>query len=79
MIDEGVLTTATNTWTGMSGNWNVASNWSLGAMPSACTHVIVNTPVTVTVPEDFSGRAKSITLSNNAFMDILAGGFILTD
>lgn len=79
MIDEGVLTTATNTWTGMSGNWNVSSNWSLGAMPSACTHVIVNTPVTVTVPEDFSGRAKSITLSNNAFMNILSGGFILTD
>lgn len=78
MTDEGV-TPVTNTWTGASGNWNVASNWSLGLVPARCMHVIINTNVTVTVPAGITAMAKSVTTSNQANLIVVNEARLETD
>lgn len=77
MIDEGVAP-VTNTWIGGNGLWNVASNWSLGIVPARCMDVIINTSVTVTVPDGYTGYAKSVTTSNGAVLIIVEGGALET-
>ena len=77
MTDEGV-TPVTNTWIGGNGFWNNGSNWSLGIIPARCMDVIINTGVTVTIPDGYTGYARSVTTSNGAVLILVEGGALET-
>lgn len=53
-------------WLGKNSNWNDASNWSCGEIPTATTNVVI--PVSNNLPEIFSGIASvdSISIDKNA-------------
>ncbi|MBK7524277.1 MAG: hypothetical protein IPI53_08970 [Saprospiraceae bacterium] len=75
MVDDGAPV-FTNVWIGGSGNWNISSNWSLGFLPAKCTHVIINTNVTVTVPAHYRALAKSVNVINGANLVVITGGIL---
>ena len=67
MYDENVV--STNTWlpTG-GGDWQVASNWSLGSLPKACEDVIIpasGTPRVITIPTGSDAFGRSLFLGGN--------------
>jgi hypothetical protein len=78
IVDDGA-SVFTNIWTGGSGNWNIPSNWSLGFLPAKCTHVIINTNVTVTVPSHYTALAKSVNVINGANLIVATGGILDSD
>ena len=54
----------TNTFTGPTGgNWNVATNWSLGTVPTTNNPVLINSNTTVNLVS--SSSAGAVTLSGN--------------
>ena len=58
-----VVFTATNTYTGSTGgNWNTASNWSLGTVPTSTDDVVIPSGKTVVLNVS-SVNAKSVTVS----------------
>jgi len=63
-FDEGL--TETNTWsvTG-GGNWNTASNWSLGVVPQGCHDVVfpATSSRSVSIPSGLEAFARSITIN----------------
>jgi hypothetical protein len=67
------LPCVTNSWTGGTGNWNVAGNWSCGTVPDGSTDITVasGTPtidLDVTIPS-----GKTLTLSGSASLTVAAG------
>ncbi len=57
-ITGGVISTLTDEWISTaSGNWNVGSNWSTGAVPTANEPVIINVP----------GASPTITISSGSY------------
>jgi hypothetical protein len=67
----------TTTWTGtVSTDWNVAGNWSFGAVPTSSVNIIVpnqtNDPVVNEVPAT-PAQANSITIESGAVLTIAAG------
>lgn len=71
------LSCATNSWSGGTGNWNVAGNWSCGTVPDGSTDIAI-TSGTPTLNTDFTLPAgKSLTLSGTANL-LIAGGKTLT-
>ena len=60
------------TWTGGSGNWNEAANWSCGLVPGSGDDAIINNGGTVTLTANAS--VSSLTLSNGT----LTGSYNLT-
>jgi photosystem II stability/assembly factor-like uncharacterized protein/Leucine-rich repeat (LRR) protein len=62
----------TVTWIGGSGNWNVASNWDMGFVPSICDRVLISDGST-TIPGDFHAHAKSVRIENGAILTVDAG------
>ncbi|GEM_PF-4963141 len=75
------------TWTGgTSGNWNVPSNWSTGALPTISDNVIIPAGNRVTVPVNMAAPgAQALTLkisaddangTNTAVVDIADDSFI---
>jgi Leucine-rich repeat (LRR) protein len=63
-----------NTWIGGTGNWNTASNWSLGVVPSRCTDVVINgtTGSNITIPAGFTALARSITVNSGRTLTVSA-------
>ena len=62
-LEERVLL-STVTWVAKgSGNWNIAANWSTGAVPQAGASVVINksSSVTVTLPASTSIGSLSLT------------------
>ena len=71
-LEERVLL-STVTWVAKgSGNWNIAANWSTGAVPQAGASVVINksSSVTVTLPASTSIGSLSLT---GAMMNITGG------
>jgi hypothetical protein len=66
-IDEGVV--LTNTYNGPGiGDWNVASNWTLGIVPELCHEVVIsNDNVNIQAPT--IGRARSVQLNGSAALN----------
>jgi hypothetical protein len=54
------------TYTGASGNWNVATNWSPNGIPTATDDVIIPSGKSVSVP--INAVAKSVTISGSLSM-----------
>lgn len=67
------VTIVPNNWTGGSGNWNVASNWSGNAVPDGSSDITISSG-TPTLDVDFTLPAgKSLTLSSTGGMVVGAG------
>jgi hypothetical protein len=63
----------TNTWSGGSGNWNVAGNWSCGSVPDGSTDISIASG-TPTMNVDFTlPSGKSLTISGSGALTIAAG------
>ncbi len=45
-----------------SGNWNAPALWSCGTIPTALDAVVIDAAHTVTLPESYSAKAKSVEL-----------------
>ncbi len=67
----------TNTWLGLTSEWNKPTNWSLGMIPSACAKLIVNTGVpflpTIT---GINNTCYSLTLNNGANINMASGAIL---
>jgi len=71
------LPCVTNTWSGGTGNWSVAGNWSCGSVPDGSTNIAI-TSGTPTLDANFtipSGKSLSISGTGNL---IIAAGKTLT-
>lgn len=76
--DENVITT--NTWLPSGGgDWQTASNWSLGTLPKPCEDVVIPTSgssrvITIPMSTDAFGRSLTIggnnTVINNGMLSI---------
>lgn len=72
--------TATNTWTGGTGNWNVRSNWSLQSVPQSCHHVIIPSGSNMAepvIPTNIQSTIRSITLQNGRNLMIQTGSQLI--
>ena len=43
------VSAATVSWVGSSGDWNIATNWSTGALPGAADDVVIDRPGALTI------------------------------
>jgi trimeric autotransporter adhesin len=72
-----VTVTIPKTWTGGNGNWNVAANWSDGAVPVNSDHLLINTGnPKLNVDYTVGG---SLTLSGTGSLTVEAGKTLLVD
>ncbi|MBK9733681.1 MAG: hypothetical protein IPO92_01420 [Saprospiraceae bacterium] len=78
LIDD-VASPVTNTWIAASGDWNIATNWSLGTVPSRCQNVIISgvTGIIVTIASGQIGLARSITIQSGKSL-VISGSASLT-
>lgn len=63
-----------------SGNWNVATNWDLGAMPTgdAYAHIESSKIATISSTVDQINRAQIGTTSGTGTLNVVTGGWINT-
>ncbi|KIA86818.1 hypothetical protein [Flavobacterium sp. AED] len=61
VLVQAVVFSQTNTYTGSNGDWNTASNWSLGLVPTASHNVVIPSGKTVTISANASGKTVSIS------------------
>lgn len=66
-----------NVWLGTTTDWNLASNWSLGMVPTACTRVVVNVGVPF-MPEVTAENSAcySLTVNNGATITVKTGAHL---
>jgi hypothetical protein len=69
LLSRSVAHAQTDSWNGGNGNWDVASNWSLG-LPNSQLDVVNDTSGTIT----YSGGTNVV----NSFFNMSSGGFNLT-
>ncbi|MES2774584.1 MAG: choice-of-anchor D domain-containing protein [Bacteroidota bacterium] len=64
-----------NIWLGNTPDWNLATNWSLGTIPIACSNVIINNGVPF-MPEvtEATSTCFSLTLNNGATVTVKGTG-----
>ncbi|MGA2232230.1 MAG: G8 domain-containing protein, partial [Tepidisphaeraceae bacterium] len=67
-----LLTGTPVTWTGTTGNWNVAANWSTNAVPDGTDDVTIPTGADVTVSDTES--ADSVTTATGSTLEVVSGG-----
>jgi hypothetical protein len=74
-----VLEVGTATWLGLTNNWSAPANWSTGAVPGACTHVVV--PITGQSPlvQGTGNKVRSITVQAGAAVTLAAGATLEVD
>jgi hypothetical protein len=65
---------ATVTWTGPSGDWNTAANWSTGALPGPNDNVVIGSGPAITVTHSSGTHAVQSITSQQAFT--LSGGVL---
>lgn len=67
------LPCVTNTWSGGTGNWSVAGNWSCGSVPDGSTNIAISSG-TPTLDDNFTiPSGKTLTLSGTGNLIIAAG------
>ncbi len=74
LVGDGLVSGALATWNGStSSDWNTASNWTPGLVPSQCHDVVI--PQTSNNPTFSNNQAvNSITIETNAILTVGAGG-----
>ncbi len=80
LIDD-ITTPQTNSWVGGSGAWNVASNWSLNAIPARCADVVISgtSGAIITIPAAYQAVARSINVQAGRTLTIDATGSLKID
>ena len=63
---------ATVTWIGGSGDWNTATNWSIGALPGTNDNVVIGAGASITVTHSAGTHTVNSVQSQQAF--VLSGG-----
>jgi hypothetical protein len=65
-----ISVTAAGKWLGKNNNWNDASNWSCGIIPTTKTNVVI--PVSINQPQIVSSVASvnNISIDKNAFLTV---------
>jgi len=71
-----VLPTGTATWLGLTNNWAASTNWSTGAVPGACTAVIVPAVGVGPLVQGTTNRVKSITVQQGATLTLATGAVL---
>ncbi len=70
---EDRVVPSTDTWISTaSGSWNIASNWSTGAVPNASNDVVIDQPGNIVVSLTGSASVKSLTVTGDTLK--VAGG-----
>lgn len=75
-----ILTAQTKTYTGASGNWNVAANWTPSGVPVSTDDVVIPSGKTVNISSNSFARTVSVsgTLSMNTGIRLtVSGSFIV--
>lgn len=71
------LSAATITWNGTNGNWNNASKWIGGVIPSATDEVHIPTGA-VLIPAGYLAAAKMVSIAAAGHLTIRQGGSLAT-
>ena len=72
-----VTLSATNTFNGTTNNnWNTASNWSAGSVPTAVTPVTIASGKTAIINSGVTALANNITLASGASLTNSSGGIL---
>ena len=66
------LVAATVSWVGASGDWNIATNWSTGALPGPADDVVIDPGISIAVSHSTGVHTINSLLSQQAF--VLSGG-----
>lgn len=65
-------------WLGLTNQWNAPSNWSTGAVPAACTNVLVQTGVPVMpLVTGVGNTCFRLTINPGARVEVLSGAELL--
>lgn len=74
-LTDDIAASATNTWVSGSGNWNNASNWSLGIIPERCQNVVIggSENITITIPNGITAQARSVVVFPGKTLSIVSG------
>jgi len=72
------LSGAVTTWTGGTANWDIATNWDTGTIPSASDDVIISSGH-VTIPASYSAIALSVSISNSSILELANTGDLQID
>ena len=75
-VDNISFTVPENTFT-IEGNWNFASNWLYGTLPTDADDVVIN--AACTIPANCIAEANSITFGTNGSLTIADGGQLFTN
>ena len=75
-IDNISFTIPENTFTD-EGDWNDATKWSYGTLPTDADNVLIN--AACTIPADCIAEANSITFGANGSLTIADGGQLITN
>jgi hypothetical protein len=85
VLVQTVFFAQTNTYTGSNGDWNTATNWSLGIIPTASNEVVIPLGKTVNISSNSFAKSISVsgslTISNAKLLtvgsDLVSGDFIV--
>jgi surface protein len=74
-----VLPTGTATWLGITNNWAAPTNWSTGAVPGACTQVIIPAGVQNPLVQGTGNRVQSLTVQAGASVTLANGATLVVE
>ncbi len=78
-VTGGTVSPPTDNWISTSsGNWNVASNWSTGAVPTSSSVVIINVPGATPTITISSGTQSVLSLTAADPISITGGSLIVS-
>lgn len=74
-----LIVSSTNTWTGgFSSDWNVASNWSCGSIPTAATDILIPGGTAFSPQINVTNAiANNVTINNSAGLSFVTGANML--
>src|SRR5206468_3264312 len=67
------------TWNVSSGNWDVASNWAGGAVPTASATAIIDSGFAALLPASVSGTSWDVVIGSTTSGSITISGGNLSD
>ena len=65
------------TFSGTTGNWNVAANWNAGIIPGAGDDVTIGAGKVVTIPAGYAAVAQSVGISGGGTLTVAASASLV--
>jgi len=80
LVDD-IANPQTNYWTGSSGSWHNASNWSLGVVPDRCHNVMISgaNEIVITIEPKERAEARSVTIGTSNNLEIEEAAILSID